>query len=66
MSSLSDEVDLLRRIPLFAQIDPSKLKLLAFTSERVAFEDGQALFKQGDEGDAAYVVMANFHAHPRI
>ncbi len=57
MSSLSDEVDLLRRIPLFAQIDPSKLKLLAFTSERVAFEEGQTLFKQGDEGDAAYVVM---------
>ncbi len=53
MSSLSDEVDLLRRIPLFAQIDPSKLKLLAFTSERVAFEEGQTLFKQGDEGDAA-------------
>ena len=57
MSSLSDEVDLLRRIPLFAQIDPSKLKLLAFTSERIAFEDGQNLFKQGDEGDAAYVIM---------
>ena len=32
MASLSDEVDLLRRIPLFAQIEPSKLKLLAFTS----------------------------------
>jgi len=57
VSSLSDEVDLLRRIPLFAQIDPSKLKLLAFTSERIAFEDGQNLFKQGDEGDAAYVIM---------
>ena len=57
MSSLSDEVDLLRRIPLFAQIDPSKLKLLAFTSERMAFEEGQTLFSQGDEGDAAYVIM---------
>lgn len=57
MSSLSDEVDLLRRIPLFAQIDPSKLKLLAFTSERVVFEADQVVFKQGDEGDAAYVIM---------
>ncbi|MGI9483165.1 MAG: cyclic nucleotide-binding domain-containing protein [Hyphomicrobiales bacterium] len=57
MSSLADEVDLLRRIPLFAQIDPSKLKLLAFTSERIAFEADQVLFKQGDEGDAAYVIM---------
>jgi len=57
VSSLSDEVDLLRRIPLFAQIDPTKLKLLAFTSERIVFEDGQSVFKQGDEGDAAYVIM---------
>jgi CRP/FNR family cyclic AMP-dependent transcriptional regulator len=57
VSSLSDEVDLLRRIPLFAQIDPSKLKLLAFTSERVVFEADQVVFKQGDEGDAAYVIM---------
>lgn len=57
MSSLADEVDLLRRIPLFAQIEPSKLKLLAFTSERIVFEDGQTLFKQGDEGDAAYVII---------
>lgn len=57
MSSLSDEVDLLRRIPLFAQIDPSKLKLLAFTSERIVFEADQVVFKQGDEGDAAYVIM---------
>lgn len=57
MSSLADEVDLLRRIPLFAQIDPSKLKLLAFTSERIAFEAEQVLFRQGDEGDAAYVIM---------
>ncbi len=57
MSSLSDEVDMLRRIPLFAQIQPSKLKLLAFTSERLAFNKDQDIFRQGDEGDAAYVIM---------
>ncbi|MBV9523979.1 MAG: cyclic nucleotide-binding domain-containing protein [Alphaproteobacteria bacterium] len=55
--SLKEEVDLLRRIPLFANVEPSKLKLLAFTSERVAFEAGQTLFRQGDMGDAAYIVM---------
>jgi CRP-like cAMP-binding protein len=55
--SLNEEVDMLRRIPFFAGIEPSKLKLLAFTSERVAFEPGQALFRQGDMGDAAYVIL---------
>ena len=33
--SLDQEVDILRRIPLFANIDPAKLKLLAFTSDEV-------------------------------
>jgi CRP-like cAMP-binding protein len=56
--SLSEEVDLLRSIPLFAKIEPSKLKLLAFTSERLNFDPGQVLFKQGDPGDAAYIVMS--------
>jgi CRP/FNR family cyclic AMP-dependent transcriptional regulator len=55
--SLKEEVEMLRRIPLFAHVEPSKLKLLAFTSERVAFETGQVLFRQGDMGDAAYIIM---------
>ena len=55
--SLNEEVDLLRRIPLFASLEPAKLKLLAFTSERVSFEPGQILFNQGDSGDAAFIII---------
>lgn len=55
--SLNEEVDLLRKIPLFAKIEPSKLKLLAFTSERLTFGPGQELFRQGDVGDKAYVII---------
>jgi CRP-like cAMP-binding protein len=55
--SLKEEVELLQRIPMFAQVEPAKLKLLAFTSPRVAFEPGQILFNQGDRGDAAYLVV---------
>ena len=55
---LKDEVELLRRIPLFADIDPAKLKLLAFTSERLSYEHGQYLFEQGEPGDAAYVILS--------
>jgi CRP-like cAMP-binding protein len=57
MATLSEEVDLLRRIPLFAAIDPAKLKLLAFASDRMIYHDGQAVFRQGEVGDAAYVVI---------
>lgn len=55
--SLQEEVDLLRRIPLFAKVEPPKLKLLAFASERVTFEAGQELFHQGDMPDAAYIII---------
>lgn len=55
--SLNEEVELLRNIPLFSNIEPSKLKLLAFTSDRVSYEPGQELFHQGDDGDAAYIII---------
>jgi CRP/FNR family transcriptional regulator, cyclic AMP receptor protein len=55
---LKDEVDLLRKVPLFAHMDPAKLKLLAFTSTRASFKPGQELFHQGDEGDAAYLILS--------
>ncbi len=54
---LSEEVELLRNIPLFSKIEPAKLKLLAFTSERLVFGAGDELFHQGDSGDAAYIVI---------
>ena len=55
--SIEDEVSVMRRIPLFAHITPQKLKLLAFTSERIMFDPGQTVFRQGDDGDAAYVII---------
>ena len=55
--SLNEEVELLRNIPLFAKLEPSKLKLLAFTAERITYEPDQVLFSQGDVGDAAYIIV---------
>ena len=55
--SLNEEVELLRKIPLFANLEPSKLKLLAFTSERITYDEDQVLFRQGDMGDAAYIIV---------
>ncbi len=55
--SLNEEVELLRNIPLFAKLEPSKLKLLAFTAERITYEADQIFFRQGDVGDAAYIIV---------
>src|SRR5215470_10671927 len=55
--SLKQEFELLRRVPFFAEIEPSKLKLLAFMSERVGFDPGKNLVRQGDQADAAYLII---------
>jgi CRP-like cAMP-binding protein len=55
--SLLQEYELLRRIPFFAEIEPAKLKLLAFMSERVGYDSGKVLFRQGDPADAAYLII---------
>ena len=55
--SLKEEFELLRRVPIFAEIEPAKLKLLAFMSERVGFDPGKPLMRQGDPADAAYLVI---------
>jgi CRP-like cAMP-binding protein len=48
---------MLRRVPFFSEMEPSKLKLLAFSSDRVSYMAGEDLFRQGDMGDAAYVLL---------
>ena len=55
--TLEAEVQSLKRVPMFRDIDPARLKLLAFTSERVRFADQQRFFSQGDAADAAYVIL---------
>lgn len=55
--TLDTEVQSLRQVPMFRDIDPSRLKLLAFTSERIRFSVGQKFFSQGDAADAAYVIL---------
>ena len=57
MSQLSNEVELLRRVPLFSGIDPARLRLLAYTSDVVTYEPGQVLVRKDDVGDAAYVII---------
>jgi CRP-like cAMP-binding protein len=55
--SLKQEFELLRRVPFFAEIEPAKLKLLAFMSERVGFDAGKLIVRQGDPADAAYLII---------
>src|SRR5260221_356350 len=55
--NLNEEVEFLKGVPLFAKMEPAKLKLLAFTGERMSFRAGQEICHQGDLGDAMYVIL---------
>ena len=55
--SLEQEVELIRRFPIFSKIPPAKQKLLCFSSERLTYSAGQVLFREGDHGDECYVVI---------
>jgi CRP-like cAMP-binding protein len=55
--SLNDDAQVLKNIPLFSKVEPTKLKLLAFTSERLTFMRGDALFAEGDVADAAFIIL---------
>ncbi len=55
--SIEQEVEILRRIPLFANVESAKLKLMCFASERITYKSGQSLFEQGDVGDAAFIII---------
>src|SRR6266446_2490641 len=55
--NLNEEVEVLKGVPIFAKIEPAKLKLIAFTGERMTFGTGQEVCHQGDPGDAMYVIL---------
>ena len=55
--NLNEEVEILKGVPLFSKMEPAKLKLLAFTGERMTFASGQEVCHQGDPGDAMYVIL---------
>lgn len=51
-----EAVQVLRRVPIFSKLEPSKLKLLAFASDYLTFDDGEVLFLEGDMADSAYLI----------
>jgi len=55
--SIEDEIRTLQQIPMFRDLDVSKLKLMAFAGQRITYREGEVLFEEGDPPDAVYVVL---------
>jgi CRP/FNR family cyclic AMP-dependent transcriptional regulator len=54
---ITQEVHRLSQVPMFSKLDESKLKLLAFTSKLLEYQDNDLLFKEGDPADSVYLVL---------
>ena len=56
--NVSDEINVLRTVPLLADLSPETLKLIAFSSERHNLVAGDVLFNSGDTSNGAYIVLS--------
>lgn len=52
----ADAVQVIRRIPILARLDPAMQKLLAFSSTYLVFQPGELLCRDGEPSDAAYLI----------
>ena len=55
--SLNDAVRVLQEMPLFRNIDLKRLRVVAMMGDQQTYRAGERLFEQGDEGDAAFIVL---------
>jgi CRP-like cAMP-binding protein len=54
---LDDVVAALRDCAVFGRVDDRRLRLVALTGETLRFLPGETLFAQGEDGEAAFVVV---------
>lgn len=55
--SIEDEIRTLQQIPMFRDMELSKLKLMAFAGQRISYAEGEVLFEQGANSDAVYIIL---------
>ena len=58
MTITGTNAELLRRVPLFAAMTDSAYEHVAGLTESLAVSAGETVVKQGDDGDAFYVIVS--------
>jgi CRP-like cAMP-binding protein len=56
--ALNQDIETLRRVPLFRALDREALRLVAFSAEPRLFRAGDVIFRKGEPSDCGYVVMS--------
>jgi CRP-like cAMP-binding protein len=55
--SVRSHIELLRQVPLFAEVDPGQLQVLVFSSERIDVAPDEILFAAGSRVGAGHLVL---------
>ena len=55
--TLDNDIAVLAGTELFAELSQDQLRLLAFGAERMRFNAGRTIYREGDKADCAYVVV---------
>jgi CRP-like cAMP-binding protein len=55
--SLGDDIRNLSLIPIFGELEPEALRLIAFAGETRILRAGDILFRRGEESDGGYIVL---------
>lgn len=58
MSEPNLESEALQRIPFFAGLTPEDVDQVLQVGQRVSFQPGQVMVERGEDGDAAYLMLA--------
>ncbi len=56
--SLDTNVELLKQIPIFSGLSDKQLTAIAAVGRKCFFAEGEALIKDGDTGETAYIILS--------
>ncbi len=56
-SAVTDKLEILRGVPLFADLDERSLQAVAVLAREASFKAGDAFMLEGENGDEFYVIV---------
>ena len=55
---IEDEIAVLRRAPIFRQVDPAWLRLIVISADRVRFKAGERIYEVGEPADDVLFILS--------
>jgi CRP/FNR family transcriptional regulator, cyclic AMP receptor protein len=55
---LDQNIEILRRVPIYSSIPLEQLKLYAYLSKRMHYRAGEFVFRRGERGNLGYVIIS--------